>query len=136
MRLIFLKTSDGEPENRVHVGDGQAVELMAKDEPPCWKQLNIGGERGVRCQHMQVLVTNLLQRQWEGQVRPTHHISFFFSSRNNFHSFFLLSGNFGGELLTCTFMGPGAAKHHQKKTSKRGEKERKVWEEGLPEKIA
>ena len=63
---------------------------------------------------------------------------FFFSSPA---TIFILSslccgssrGNFGGELQTCTFTGPGAAKHHpnsHEQTPKRGEKERKLWREG------
>ena len=36
-------------------------------EPIEWRSLHVGAERGVNCEHMQVLVTNILQRDWEWQ---------------------------------------------------------------------
>ena len=32
-----------------------------------WRRLHVGAERGVKCEHKQALVTNILQRHWEGQ---------------------------------------------------------------------
>ena len=36
-------------------------------EPIEWRSLHVGAERGVNCEHMQALVTNILQRDWEWQ---------------------------------------------------------------------
>ena len=41
--------------------------LHDEKEPSEWKRLHVGAERGVNCEHMQVLVTNILQRHWEWQ---------------------------------------------------------------------
>ena len=36
-----------------------------KKEPSEWKRLHVGAERGVNCEHMQALLTNIFQRHWE-----------------------------------------------------------------------
>ena len=41
--------------------------LHDEKEPSEWKRLHVGAERGVNCEHMQALVTNIFQRHWEWQ---------------------------------------------------------------------
>ena len=41
--------------------------LHDEQEPSAWKRLHVGAERRVNCEHMQALVTNILQRHWEWQ---------------------------------------------------------------------
>ena len=41
--------------------------LREEKEPIEWKGLHVGAERGVNCEHMQALVTNIFQRHWEWQ---------------------------------------------------------------------
>ena len=44
------------------------VDLLHEErEPIVWKRLHVGAERGVNCEHMQALLTNILQRHWEWQ---------------------------------------------------------------------
>ena len=38
-----------------------------KDEPIEWRNLHVGAERGVNCEHMHAAVKNILQRRWEWQ---------------------------------------------------------------------
>ena len=38
------------------------LRLEQEKEPESWKRLHVGGFDGVRCQHLQVVVTNLLQK--------------------------------------------------------------------------
>ena len=40
---------------------------MLHDEQSEWKRLHVGAERGVNCEHMQALLTNIFQRHWEWQ---------------------------------------------------------------------
>ena len=42
--------------------------------PEEWKKLNVVAERRVNCEHMQVLVTSLLQRHWEWQEDRTGNV--------------------------------------------------------------
>ena len=39
--------------------------LHHEKEPSEWKRLHVGAERGVNCERMQALVTNIFQRHWE-----------------------------------------------------------------------
>ena len=41
--------------------------LHEEKEPIEWMSLHVGAERGVNCEHMQGLLTNLLQKHWEWQ---------------------------------------------------------------------
>ena len=41
--------------------------LHDEKEPSEWRTLHVGAERGVNCEHMQALVTNIFQRHWEWQ---------------------------------------------------------------------
>ena len=41
--------------------------LHEEKEPIEWMSLYVGAERGVNCEHMQGLLTNLLQKHWEWQ---------------------------------------------------------------------
>ena len=43
------------------------LRLEKEKEPENWKNLNRGGVDGISCQHLQVMMTNLLQKQWEWQ---------------------------------------------------------------------
>ena len=44
------------------------VDLPVEEKEPVeWRRLHVGAERGVNCEHMQALVTNILQRHWEWQ---------------------------------------------------------------------
>ena len=38
-------------------------------EPENLKKLHVGGVDGISCQHLQVVVTNLLQKHWVGMAR-------------------------------------------------------------------
>ena len=39
--------------------------LHEEQEPIEWMSLHVAGERGVNSEHMQGLLTNLLQKHWE-----------------------------------------------------------------------
>ena len=41
--------------------------LHDEKEPSEWKRLHVEAERGVNCEQMQALVTNIFQRHWEWQ---------------------------------------------------------------------
>ena len=41
------------------------VDLLHEEKE--WRKLHVGAERGVNCEHMQTLVTNIFQRHWEWQ---------------------------------------------------------------------
>ena len=41
------------------------LRLEKEKEPEQWKNLHAGGVDGTSCQHLQVMVTNLLQKHWE-----------------------------------------------------------------------
>ena len=44
------------------------VDLLHEEKEPIeWRNLHVGAERGVNCEHMQSLLTNILQRHWEWQ---------------------------------------------------------------------
>ena len=47
--------------------------LEKEKEPENWKNLHVGGVDGMSCQHMQVMMTNLLQkhREWQEERNPT-----------------------------------------------------------------
>ena len=41
--------------------------LHEEKEPIEWSNLHVGAERGVNCEHVQALLTNKVQGQWEWQ---------------------------------------------------------------------
>ena len=44
------------------------VDLLHEEKEPIeWMSLHVGVQRGVNCEHMQSLLTNLLQKHWEWQ---------------------------------------------------------------------
>ena len=43
------------------------LRLAKKKEPEGWKHLHVAGLDGISCQHLQVLMTQLLQKHWEWQ---------------------------------------------------------------------
>ena len=44
------------------------VDLLRQEKKPVeWKALHVGAQRGVNCEHMQALLTKVLQRHWEWQ---------------------------------------------------------------------
>ena len=63
------------------------LRLEKEKEPEKWKNLHIDGIGGLSCQHLQVMVTNLIQKHWEWQeernpamkhgtvVRPTMYMA-------------------------------------------------------------
>ena len=60
--------------DRADVGDVEVVcglcfflRLDEETEPEGWKQLHVGGVGGGGCQHLQVMMTQLLQTHWEEQ---------------------------------------------------------------------
>ena len=79
--------------NSADIGDAQVVRIMyllrleKEKEAEKWKNPHIGGIDGISCQHLQVMVTNLLQKRWERQkeknpvmrhgtvVRPTMYLA-------------------------------------------------------------
>ena len=80
--------------NSADIGDVEVVCIVyysalgeGKREPKNWKNLYVGGMHGIRCQHFQAMVTNLLQKHWEWQeewnpalrhgtvVRPTMYLA-------------------------------------------------------------
>ena len=81
LRLVFLKKPDVQLEKGLR--GFRAIALLSvfskwyttvlvdmlhdEKEPSEWKRLHVGAERGVNCEHMQALGTNILQRHWEWQ---------------------------------------------------------------------
>ena len=81
LRLVFLK----KPDTKLEIGlrGFRAIELLSvfskwnttvpvdllheEKEPVEWRRLHVGAERGVNCEHMQALVTNIFKRHWEWQ---------------------------------------------------------------------
>ena len=45
-----------------------------KREAEGWKQLRVGGIDGISCQHLQVLMKQLLQKHWEWQEENKWHV--------------------------------------------------------------
>ena len=43
------------------------IGMLMEGDPREWGELHVVAERGVNCEHMQVLVTNILQKHWEWQ---------------------------------------------------------------------
>ena len=44
------------------------VDLLHEEKEPFdWRSLHVGVDRGVNCEDMQALITNMLQRHWEWQ---------------------------------------------------------------------
>ena len=81
VKLVFLRTPDGEPKKGIRSYRAIAlssvvskrcascvVMRMEKEkEPETWKRLHLGGVNNISCQHLQVLVINLSQKHWEWQ---------------------------------------------------------------------
>ena len=60
--------------------------LHEEKEPIEWSCLHVDAERAVNCEHMQALLTNILQRHWEWQEdRRTDLQSGFFTDTTWFH---------------------------------------------------
>ena len=63
------------------------LRLEKEKEPEKWMKLHIGGLDGISCQHLQVMMTNVIQKHWEWQeemsplmkhgtvVRPTLYLA-------------------------------------------------------------
>ena len=63
------------------------LRLEKEKEPETWKKLHIGGLDGISCQHLQVMMTNVIQKHWGWQekrnpvmrhgtvVRPTMYLA-------------------------------------------------------------
>ena len=47
------------------VYNGSGGSTAREKEPIEWRSLHVGAERGVNCEHMQAVVTNVFQRHWE-----------------------------------------------------------------------
>ena len=76
VKLVFLRKLDAAPKKGIRSYRAIALtSVMSKwcasciilflekeKEPVKWKDLHVGGMDGISCQHLQVLVTNLLQR--------------------------------------------------------------------------
>ena len=45
------------------------LRLENEKEPEKWKKLHIGELDGISCQHLQVMMTNVIQKHWEWQGR-------------------------------------------------------------------
>ena len=81
LRLVFLKKPDAKLEQGLRGFRAIAllnvfskwyatvlVDMLHEEkEPSEWKRLHVGAERGVNCEHMQALVTNIFQRHWKWQ---------------------------------------------------------------------
>ena len=56
------------------------VDLLHEEQEPIeWSSLHVGAERGVNCENLQALLTNILQRSWEwpGRSRTDLEPGFF-----------------------------------------------------------
>ena len=85
MKLFFRKT-DAEPKKEIRsCGAFALTSVMSKwyaaciilrlekeKEPEGWKRLHVRGIDGISCQHVQVMVTHLLQKhmEWQEDRRP------------------------------------------------------------------
>ena len=81
LRLVFLKKPDAKLEKGLRGFRAIAlltvfskwyttvlVDMLHEEKKPIeWRSLHVGAERGVNCEHMQALVTNIFQRHWEWQ---------------------------------------------------------------------
>ena len=101
VKLVFLRKPDAEPKKGIRSYRAIALtsvmskwyasciilRLEKEKEPENWKNLHIGGVDGISCKHLQVMMTNLLQKHWEWQeernpmlkhgsaVRPTMYLA-------------------------------------------------------------
>ena len=101
VKLVFLRKLDAEPKKGIRSYRAIALSsvmsrwcascvilrLEKEKEPEIWKTLHIGGVEGKSCQHLQVMITNLLQKHWDWQeernpmlkrgsvVRPTMYLA-------------------------------------------------------------
>ena len=77
LRVVFLKKPHAKLEKGLRMPllsvfskwyTTVLVELQHEEkEPIAWRNLHVGTERGVNCEHMQALLTNILHRHWEWQ---------------------------------------------------------------------
>ena len=88
MKLVFLRKTDAEPKtgdqklqsHRDDISDVDAARALyfsssrREREPEIWKTLHLGGVDGISCQHLQIMITKLLQKQWEWQEERDSHI--------------------------------------------------------------
>ena len=86
LKLVFLRKRDAVPKKEIRSCRAIALtsvmskwyasciilRLEREKEPEQWKNLHVGGVDGISCQHLQVIVTNLLQKQgeWQGERNP------------------------------------------------------------------
>ena len=82
LRLVFLKKPDAKLEKGTRGFraiplssvfskwyTAVLVDLLHEEQEPLeWMELHLGAERGVNCEYMQVLSTDLLQKHWEWQA--------------------------------------------------------------------
>ena len=81
LRLVFLKKPDAKLEKLLRGFRALAllsvfskryttvlVDMLHEDKKPIeWRSFHVGAGRGVNCEHMQALVTNIFQRHCEWQ---------------------------------------------------------------------
>ena len=81
VKLLFLRKADAAPTEGMRSYRAIALTLvMSKWYASCillrlerekerekWKKLHIGGLDVISCQHLQVMVTNMIQKHWEWQ---------------------------------------------------------------------
>ena len=81
VKLVFLRKPDAAPKKGIRSYRASALTsvmskwyasciilfLQKEKEPVKWKDLHVVGMDGISCQHLQVLVTNLLQKHWAWQ---------------------------------------------------------------------
>ena len=79
VKLVFSRKPDAEPKKGIR--SYRPIELTSvtskwyaacivlrlekEKEPESWKNFLVGGIEGISCQHLQVMMTNLLQKHWE-----------------------------------------------------------------------
>ena len=81
VKLVFLRKPDAAPKKGIKSYRAIAltsvmskwyatclIQLLEKEkEPEAWKDLLVGGINGISCQHLQVMMTLLLQKHWVWQ---------------------------------------------------------------------
>ena len=97
VKLVFLRKLDAAPTEGIRsywaialtsvmsqwYASCVLLRLEMEEEPEKWKNLQIGGVEGVSCQHLQVMVTNLIQKRWEWQEERNPVIKTDDVDRNN-----------------------------------------------------
>ena len=81
VKLVFLRKPDAEPKKGIRsyrataltsvmskwYESGTIPRLDKETEPENWKKKHVGGVDGISCQHLQVMMTNLPQKHWNGR---------------------------------------------------------------------